>query len=75
MDGGNSTRIMKLGLRECDKYGEFQRFSFAKSGEIFTYFDFHCIGIKDLVLIDVPCSNEDKSQQWDYNYEVFQARC
>lgn len=76
MDGGNHT--IQLGLKECNNSRAFQHFPFAKSGEIFTYDGdniIHCIGIKDHVLINIPCSIEDKSQQWTYNYEVFQARC
>lgn len=68
MDGGSFPA--QLGLYDCHDSGGNQFFPFAKSGEISTYVLDKCIGIKDEKVFFVPCSNEDKSQRWIYNYKV-----
>lgn len=62
----------RLILYSCHGGGSNQFFAFAKSGQIITAGQ-HCVGIKDKTVIKVQCSEDDKSQLWNYNSEVSQS--
>lgn len=60
----------RLGLSKCHGNGDDQFFAFSKSGEIITYVEEYCVGIKNQTVSAVSCSKDDKSQLWTYNDEV-----
>lgn len=58
----------------CHDIGGAQFFSFTTYGQIMTYRD-PCVGVSSdkKVAVLVKCSEDDKSQLWDYRQEVCES--
>lgn len=60
----------KLKTFPCHKQGGNQFFAIAENGQIFTVEQL-CVGKQNQTVVLVECSENDESQLWTYNHDVW----
>lgn len=69
LDGSDSTLFAKIITYKCHGFAGNQFFAFATSGQI-VHAEEVCVGHRNETVVFVECSEQQKSQLWDYNSEV-----